>query len=178
LRWADGHEERFPELTAELLASPVDILVTGSEAAARAAEQATASIPIVIWTSSDPVGSGLVPSLARPGSNITGLSSISPQLSAKRLELLKTACPGIVHVTVLGNAATADVTPQFREAEATAQVLGIQLSKQEAQGADNLDAILAALAEAPMDALLVLAQALFIARRTQIVTFAAERRIP
>src|SRR5437870_5494202 len=79
LRWADGHSERFPTLAAELVASPVDLLVTASEAAAQAAKQATSSIPIVMGTSSNPVGTGLVASLARPGGNITGLSAISSQ---------------------------------------------------------------------------------------------------
>jgi putative ABC transport system substrate-binding protein len=180
VRWADGHTERFPELVTELLALPVNVLITGSAAATRAAEQATTNIPIVVASSADPVGAGLVASLARPGGNVTGLSNISSQLGAKRLELLKTAVPAIARVAALVNTAGQDVTREFQEMVSAAQVLRVHLRQLEVQGPDDLDAALAAAAKESVDALIVLPGpgALFGARRTQIVEFAAERRVP
>jgi putative ABC transport system substrate-binding protein len=177
-RWADSRAERVPEIVREMLALPVDILVAAGEPAAVAARQATTSTPIVIAIGNDPVGAGLVTSLARPGGNVTGLSSLAPQLTGKRLELLKSACPDITRVDVLGNPVASDALLQFQEAESAAQLLGVRVRKLEAGGPDDLDAVLATPAPEPQVGLLVLSEALFVAQRSQIVERAAHRHSP
>jgi putative ABC transport system substrate-binding protein len=177
-RWADGRAERFPELVSEMLALPVDILVAAAEPAALVAKQATTTTPIVIAIGSDPVGAGLVTSLARPGGNVTGLSSLAPQLTGKRLELLRAAFPDVTRVDVLGNPVAAETVLQFQEAASAAQVLGMGVHRLEAAGPDALDRVLAAPPPDPGTGVLVLSEALFMAQRTKIVEWAARRHSP
>ncbi len=124
-RWADGKTDRLPALAAELVRLKVDAIFTQSWPAAVAAKQATTTIPVVIIGAGDPVGTGLVVSLAHPGGNITGLGDHATELSAKRLELLKEAVPKLSRVAVLWNSADGGMTLRFRSIQAAARMLGV-----------------------------------------------------
>ena len=124
-RFAEWQEDRLPALAAELVQLPVEILVTVATPATRVARQATSTIPIVFMIVNDPVGQGFVASLAQPGGNVTGLSTLSSEISGKRLELLQEAVPGLRRVAVFWNAANPGMALQFREAQAAAQGLGL-----------------------------------------------------
>ena len=126
-RWAEGNYARFPALVAELLAANVDVLVTAGTPAALAIKQATKSAPVVMIAVGDPVGTGLVPSLARPGGNLTGLSSIAPDLEGKRLEILREVVPKLSHVALFINSANPFHSLSVRQAQAAAQALAIKL---------------------------------------------------
>jgi putative tryptophan/tyrosine transport system substrate-binding protein len=133
-RGAAGQYERFPDLAAELVRLPVDVLlVVGSTPAALAAKQATTTIPMVMAGVGDPVGSGLVASLARPGGNVTGLASVSSELVRKQLEFLKDVLPTLSRVAVLWNPANPAHALNVREADVAAQALGVQLHRVEAR---------------------------------------------
>src|SRR2546426_2290880 len=120
-RFAEGKADRLPSLAAELVRLNVDVIVTGGSAATRAAKEATATIPIVMAQDNDPVGSGFVASLARPGGNITGLANVSPEVSGKRLELLKESVSKLSRVAVLGNATNPGNAQALRETEDAAR---------------------------------------------------------
>ena len=126
-RYAEGKLDRLPALAAELVRLKVDIIVTGGRAATRAAKEATTTIPIVMAQDGDPVGNGFVASLARPGGNITGLSTLAPELSGKRLELLKEIVPKLSRVAVLGNSADPGNAQTLREVELAAAAFGVKL---------------------------------------------------
>jgi len=126
-RWADGKNERLPDFAAELVNLKLDIIVTHGVVATRAVKQATTTIPIVIAAADDPLAAGLVPSLARPGGNITGLTLMTPDLTEKRIELLKAILPGRTRVAVLWNPSNPVSEPELRKAEAAARSLGLQL---------------------------------------------------
>ena len=143
-RHADNQLERLADLAAELVRLPVDVLVTPGENAARVAQQATHTIPIVLAAGSDPVGLGLVASLARPGGNLTGLSLMGSELEGKRLELLKEAVPTVSRVGVLFNPASIGAVHQWRETERAARSLGVQLHPLEVRSADELEGAFAA----------------------------------
>ena len=127
IRYTEGRTERFPAFAAELVNLRVDILIAASTPGAMAAKQATSTIPVVMVAVSDPVGSQLVASLARPGGNITGLSLLAPALSAKRLDLLKQALPPVSRVAVLWNVSNEGMMLRFRETETAARSLGVTL---------------------------------------------------
>jgi putative ABC transport system substrate-binding protein len=126
-RWADGNYARLPELALDLVRSKVDLIVTHTTPGALAAKQATTTIPIVVVIVGDPVASGVVDSVARPGGNITGQSFFNPELRAKRIELLKEIVPTITQVAVLFNPDNPSVVPELRAMETTAQSLGVRL---------------------------------------------------
>jgi putative ABC transport system substrate-binding protein len=126
-RFAEGKLDRLPALVAELLRLKVDVIVTGGPAPTRAAKEATTTTPIVMTQDSDPVGSGFVASLARPGGNITGLSTLAPELSGKRLELLKEVIPNLARVAVLGTSTQPGNAQELKEAEFAAGSLGVKL---------------------------------------------------
>ena len=126
-RWAEGKPERLPDLAAELVRLKVDIIVTAGPAATRPAKEATSTIPIVMSFDNDPVGSGFVASLARPGGNITGLSAVFPELSGKRLELLKEVVPMLSHVAVLGTSTNPGNAQALKEIELAAGAFKVQL---------------------------------------------------
>src|SRR5262244_3387076 len=126
-RWAEGKANRIPDLAAELVKLKVDIIVTGGSTATRAAKKATVTIPIVMSQDSDPVGSGFVASLAKPGGNITGLSSYAAELSGKRLELLKEVLPRLSRVAVLGNSTAPQNARALKDTELAADALGMKL---------------------------------------------------
>jgi putative ABC transport system substrate-binding protein len=176
-RFAEWHEDRLPALAAELVQLPVDVLVTLAAPATRVARQATTTIPIVFMIVNDPVGQGFIASLARPGGNVTGVSTLSSELSGKRLELLQEAVPGLRRVAVFWNAANPGMALQFREAQAAAQELGLVLHSVEVRGPDESDQAVAAALEAHAEGLVVLAGPP-VRYLTQLVDVAATHRLP
>jgi putative tryptophan/tyrosine transport system substrate-binding protein len=178
-RFAEERMERFPDLAAELVRLKVDLIVTVAGApAARAAKQATTTIPIVAVAISDPVGQGLVASLARPGGNVTGLATLFPELAMKRLGLLKETLPGVSRVAVLWNAANPANVLIFRGVQAAARSLGVTLQSREVRGPDDFEAAFARMSRERSDALFVLDDPLLFHRQASIVDFAARKRLP
>ncbi len=147
-RWAEGKYEQFPALVAGLLAVPVDVIVTAGTPATLAVKKATSTVPLVMIAVGDPVGTGIVPSLARPGGNITGLSSIAPDLEGKRLELLREVMPKLSHVAFFLNPLNPFHTGSMRQAFAAAQALGIKLQALEVRTSEELDGAFDAIAPA------------------------------
>jgi len=177
-RFSEGHAERFPELAAELVRLRVDLILVITTPAALAAKHATQTIPIVMPTAIDPVGAGLVESLARPGGNVTGLSPIYPDLVGKRLELLKDVVPGLSRVVVLWNAANPANAAVWEETQAAAHALGLLLHSQDVRGPQDLEGAFARTAQARPEALLVLSDELLSMHRPQIVEFATQQHLP
>jgi ABC-type uncharacterized transport system substrate-binding protein len=181
-RWAEGRDERLPDLAAELVRLPVDVLVpSGGSTAIRAAQQATRTIPIVMVGASDPVAQGFVASLARPGGNITGLSLLNPELGGKRLELLKETVPQSTRVAVLANPGAAPTRSATTTSALTvaAQALGLHLQVVEVRRAEELDDAFGAMTRAGADALLVQGEPrLLDGLRRRIVELAAQHRLP
>jgi putative ABC transport system substrate-binding protein len=169
----EGRLDLLPDLTAQLVNLRVDVIVTGSEPVVLALKQATATIPIVFAMSADPVGSGLVASLARPGGNATGLTGLSPELGGKKLELLKEAVPGASRVAVLWNAAHPGKTPEFKDTQVAARALGVTLQSVEVRRPDDLPGAFSAITRGRPDALVTLTEPLTLAHQRQIVDFAA-----
>jgi putative tryptophan/tyrosine transport system substrate-binding protein len=178
-RWAEGRPERFPEQAADLLLRKVDVIVASSQPAAVAARRATTTLPIVMVNAADPVGAGLVASLAQPGGNVTGIAAqLTPEIRAKQLQLIREALPGIPRVVVLRRAATARA-PEWAEYPPTAQALGLRLQFRDVQGADDLGAAVAAIArERPVVLLVPGGDTLFFTLREQIVALAREHSLP
>jgi putative ABC transport system substrate-binding protein len=177
-RAAEGQYERFPALAAELVRLPVDVLLVPNTPGALAAQHATTTIPIVMVGIGDPVGSGLVASLARPGGNITGLSVLRPELIEKQLEILKDLLPTVSRVAVLYNPANPATTLQVRAAEVAAQAVGVQLYLQEARGPDAFDRAFAAMTRADAGALLVFGDPVFVQHRRRLAALAVTSRLP
>jgi ABC-type uncharacterized transport system substrate-binding protein len=177
-RYAEGFE-RLPALAAELVQRHVDVLVASGVPAIRAAQHTTRTIPIVMAGTADPVATGLVASLARPGGNTTGLSFLSAELPGKRLELLKEAVPQSARVAVLAKAAGPSESPRWLNLTGAARALGLHLHVVELRSAEELDTAFVAMTRAGADALLVVAdQALMDGLRGQIVDLAAKHRLP
>jgi putative ABC transport system substrate-binding protein len=174
VRYAKGSEKPLPALAAELVGLNLDLIVPASDAAIRAAMLSTSTIPIVFATSGDPVVNGHVASLARPGGNATGLSGNTGQETAKRLELLKEAVPGVSNVAVLWDPFD---EPSFRQAEAAAQILGVQILSLELQDSENLDDVLGT-AIGHADGLAPLGGPSFLPLAPRIVAFAATYALP
>jgi putative ABC transport system substrate-binding protein len=143
-RYAEGREDRLPDLASDLVRLKADVIVVGGGLATSAAKNATRTIPIVMGAASDPVGTGLVTSLARPGGNITGLSLLSPELSGKRLELLKETVPGVSRIAALSHSANPASALMLRETSAAAGSLGVKLQILEVRGVDEFDNAFAA----------------------------------
>jgi putative ABC transport system substrate-binding protein len=177
-RWAEGRFERLPDLAAELVRLNVDVIVTATTPAIQAAKQATKTIPIVMAVSADPVETGLVASLARPGGNITGLSLLAPEIVGKQLQLLKEAVPKVSRVAVLCNPANLSSAPQLREAEVAARPLGVRLQILEARSPDEFESAFAAMTRERVGSLLVLGDPLFFQQRTRLADLAAKSRVP
>jgi putative ABC transport system substrate-binding protein len=178
-RYADTELERLPDLAAELVRLPVDILVVGSgEPAIRAAKQASETLPIVFPSSSAPVETGIVASLARPGGNATGLSDVGPELSAKRLQMLRDALPGLAQVGVLWSPQFAGSALQFQETESAAPALGLDLLPLPTPGAEELDAAFEAARRGRAEALVVLPSSIINFHARRIVEQAARDRLP
>ena len=177
-RYAEGKPERLAEVAAELVRLKVDIIVSGSTRGTLAAKSATTTIPIVMTNSGDAVRSGLVQSLARPGGNVTGLTNISPELSGKRLELLKEAFPGVSRVAFLWIPSNPGHQIALKETEAAAHGLGLQLQPLEFHKPDDLERTFSAMAKGRADALLVLSDAFMNQQRKRLVALAGKTRIP
>ena len=177
-RWGDGDAARLPALAAELVRLRVDVLVATSNPAILAATQATRSIPIVFTASSDPVATGLVASLAHPGGNVTGLSLVTPELSGKRLQLLREALPQLSRVALLWDAGHVGMADRVRETETAARQLGVTLRVEWVQDPAGLDRAFAALAQARPDAFLTTVEPFTVRHRQRIVDFAAQHRLP
>jgi len=179
-RGAEGQFEGFPDLAAELVRLKVEVIVAQGTPAALAAKHATTMIPVVMVGVGDPVGSGLVASLARPGGNITGLSNLSPELVRKQLEFLKDVRPTVSRVAVLWNPANPASHLMVRAADVAAQAVGVQLHLVEARGRgpDAFDSAFAAMTSAHAGALLVLADNIFFEHRRRLAELAAMSHLP
>jgi putative ABC transport system substrate-binding protein len=180
-RDAERKFERLPALAAELVALKVDVIVVGNTLAALAAKQATRTLPIVFAVAGDPVTSGLVTSLARPGGNVAGLSILSTELVGKWLELLKQAVPGVTRVAVLwqpgvlGERTEKDI---LKEAEVAGRALGVRLQVVEARGPEDFDRAFSDMTRARAGALPVLGSTMFFTERRRLVDLAAKNRLP
>ena len=170
--------ERLPHLAAELVSLKVDVIVAAATVAVQAAKEATKTIPIVTPITTDPVETGLVASLARPGGNITGLSYMSSDLSGKRLDLLKEVVPKVFRIAVLSSPSSANAPPQMRETEAAARSLGLQLQPLEVRGLDDFERVFQAAIKERAGALITLDDAFVFTHRTRIVKLAATSRLP
>jgi putative tryptophan/tyrosine transport system substrate-binding protein len=177
-RWADGDYERFPTLVAELLAARVEVIVTAGTPAALAVKRATSTVPLVMVAVGDPVGTGLVPSLARPSGNLTGLSSIAPDLEGKRLQLLREVVPKLSYVGVFFNPANLFHTVSMQQARAAAEALGIRLAPLSVRASQELDGAFATILKEKPDAILVLADRVYLHERKRMMDFAARHRLP
>jgi putative ABC transport system substrate-binding protein len=178
-RDAEGQLDRLPALAAELVQLPVDVIVTtGGVPATRAAMQATTTIPIVMTEAGDPVATGLVASLARPGGNVTGLSLLSPDLVSKRLALLKEAAPKIVRVAVLAHPPFAATVLTLHEAQAAAPALGLTVLPMEVRTPEEFDDQFATILRLGADAILTSGDPFTSAHHRRILTFAATHRLP
>lgn len=177
-RWADGKYEQFPALVAELIAAKVDVIVTAGTPAALAVKKATTTVPLVMVAVGDPVGTGLVPSLARPGGNLTGLSSIAPDLEGKRLDILREVVPTLSHVAILFNSLNPFHVASMRQAHAAAQAMGIKLQQHDVRKSEDLDGAFAAIRKERPDALLILADRVFLHNRQRMMDFTEEQRLP
>jgi len=177
-RWAEGKYDRLPDLAAELVRLKVDVILTHGTPGTQAAKQATATIPIVMTVVGDPVGSGLVASLARPGGNITGTSILAPEVGAKRLELLKEALPRVARVAVLANADNAVNGLTVKFIEKLAQTLKTQLQQVQVRAPSEFDKAFSSMVAKRADALFVLEDAMLNDQAKQIADRAAKSRLP
>jgi putative tryptophan/tyrosine transport system substrate-binding protein len=177
-RWAEGDYTRFPALINELIAAKVEIIVTAGTPATLAVKKATTSIPIVMIAVGDPVGTGIVSSLRLPGGNITGLTSISPELDGKRLELLREVVPGVSHVAVLWNSSSPLQVVAEKQTRAAADALGMKMLSLGVRSKEEIEQAFGKVLKQRPHALLVLADRLFLHHRERIMAFALEHRLP
>jgi putative ABC transport system substrate-binding protein len=177
-RWAEGNYDRFPKLIAELLALNVEVLVTAGTPPTLAIKRATSTVPLVMIAVGDPIGSGIVQSLAHPGGNITGLSSIAPELEGKRLELLREIIPQLSHVAVLWNPLNPFHKASLQHARDAAQVLKIKILAVGIKATDDLDGAFKTIENDRPEALLILADRVFLHNRVRLMEFATRHRLP
>ena len=178
-RYTEGRTELTAKLAKDLAGSGAEVIVTTTDSVVRTVRQQVGQIPIVMVNTSDPVGGGLVQSLANPGGTVTGLTNFSPEISAKRLELLKEAVPGLARVAYLWNPDLPGAVAVYRDIEGAAGKLGIRIESVQARNAEDVDRALAALVHGPELALLVQApNPLLYTRRRQIARRATEKRLP
>jgi putative ABC transport system substrate-binding protein len=178
-RFADGKLDRQNDLAAELVRLNVDLLLAGGGTpTARAAKNATHAIPIVMTNAADPVADGLITSLARPGGNVTGLTALTPDLSAKRFELLKETVPNVSRVAAIWNPAVHERATDLKEAEAAARAFHIQLQSLEARDADDFERAFEAATRERAQALIILPDPLTNTHQARIVDLALKKRLP
>jgi len=177
-RYTEGKSDRLPALAAELVRLRVDVVVTGGGATTRAAKEATTTIPIVFAQDGDPVASGFVASLARPGGNITGLSNFAPELNGKRLELLKEIVPKLSRVAVLGTSTVPGHARFLKETEPAAGALRLQLQFLDVRAPKDIETAFRAASKGRADGLLVLSGPVLTSHRTQVLDLAVESRLP
>jgi putative ABC transport system substrate-binding protein len=178
IRWAENQPERYPDLAADLVRLPVDLIVAGDTAAALAAKHATRTIPIVMAVSFDPVRDGLVTSLARPGGNITGLRIMVPEVAGKRLELLREAVPGLSRVALLLDAEPPNWQAQLHDHEAAARGLGVQLLPLEVRGPAEFAGAFQAAPQGHAQALIMVQSPLFNTHLARLAELALASRLP
>ena len=177
-RWGEGNADRFPILAAELVRLKVDVILANSTPIAMAAKKATTTIPIVVTNLSDPVATGLVSSLARPGGNITGITIMNEELAGKRLELLKETAPKVSRVAVLWNSTNPGTALVFKQTQAAAQELGLQLQSLDVQSLSDLEGSLKSTTRSGAHALDVLRSQPIITQLRRIADFAVKNRLP
>jgi putative ABC transport system substrate-binding protein len=177
-RFAEGKLDRLPTLIAELVSLKVEVLVTAGGTVTRAAKEATVTTPIVMGFDNDPVGSGFVASLAHPGGNITGLSSLAPEISGKQLELLKETVPRLSRVAVLGTSTTPATAQRLREIERSAEAFKVHLQYLDIQGPKNVENAFRDARKGRADAMLVLASPILESHRTEVTDLTAKNRLP
>ena len=177
-RWAEGKFDRLPDLAAELVRLNVEVIVTGGSTSTRAAKKVTTTVPIVMAQVNDPVGNGFVASLARPGGNMTGLSTLYPEISGKRLELLKEIVPKLSHVAVLGNSMNPGNAQALKEVELAAGAFKVHLQYLDVLSSKDIETAFRAASKGRADAVLVLGGPVVQSHRTQIVDLAAKSRLP
>ena len=177
-RWAEGRYERFPDFMAELVRLKVDLIVVAGTPATLAAKQATNTIPIVMAVIGDALEAGVVPSLARPGGNITGLSTVVPELEGKRLELLKQALPKLSRLAVLANPANPFVDVALKHTQRAAEELRIKLQRVDVRQAEEFGNAFTVIANERPDALVVIADRFMLSHRAQIIAFSTKSRLP
>jgi putative ABC transport system substrate-binding protein len=177
-RYAEGKLDRLPALAAELVRLKIDIIVTGAPATTRAAKEATVTIPIVMAQDTDPVANGFVASLARPGGNITGLSTLAPELSGKQLELLKETVSRLSRIAILGNSTLPGNAQALKEMELAAGAFKVQLQYVDVLDLKNIETAFRAVSKARADAVLVLGNPIFLSQRIQITDLAVKSRLP
>jgi putative tryptophan/tyrosine transport system substrate-binding protein len=177
-RYGGGKLDRVPALAAELVRLKVEVIVSGGAGSTRLAKEATNAIPIVMAQDPDPVGNGFVASLARPGGNVTGLSSLRSELSGKRLELLKEIVPKLSRVAVLGTSTNPPNTQSLRETELAAGAFGVKLQYLDVLAPKDIETAFRAAGKERADGVLVLTSAVLNSQRKQIADFAAKNRFP
>ena len=175
---ADGKPDRLPTLAAELVRLKVDIIVTAGPSATRAAKEATSTIPIVMTQDSDPIGTGFVVSLARPGGNITGLSTLAPEISGKQLELLKEIVPRLSRVAVLGASTQPGNAQALGEVELAAGTFGVRLQYLDVRAVTDIETAFRAASNAHADAVVALGSSVLNSHRTQVIELAVKSRLP
>jgi len=178
LRYGESRAERFPDLARELVSLKVDVILAGSDLAISAVKQQTQTIPIVMTAATDAVGTKFVASLARPGGNVTGFSTISPELCGKRLELLREAVPGLSRVAFLWNPDVRGAVFDYKETEGAARSLRLQLQSVEVHSSDDIEGALSAVMKGRAEALIVPRNPALFANRDQIASFAQSNRLP
>src|SRR5215813_12821010 len=173
-RWAEGNYQRFPDLAADLLKLKVDLILTAGTPGALAAKRATQTIPIVMAVTGDAVATGLVSSLARPGGNLTGLTTMAPDLEGKRLQILRELLPKLMTLVALVNTSNPFTAIQSEQTKISAKALGIQLQPIDLQRPEDLKDAFARVARQRPDAITMVADRFLLAQRTQIVAFVAK----
>jgi putative ABC transport system substrate-binding protein len=177
-RSSEGKYERLPELAAELVRLKVDVIVAPATQNVRAAQQASPTIPIVMAGASNPVGGGLVASLARPGGNVTGVSMVGEHMTGKQLELLKETIPGVARAAVLGNPTNARFLDWVREAKDAARTLGVDLVVVEARGPDDFERAFALMKRERVAGVVVGADGMYLLHSARVAALAAKHRLP
>jgi len=177
-RWAEGNYQRFPDLVADLVKLKVDVILTAGTPGALAAKQATQTIPIVMAVTGDAVATGLVSSLARPGGNLTGLTTMAPDLEGKRLQILRELLPKLMTLVALVNTSNPFTAIQAEQTKISAKALGIQLHPIDLQRPEDLKDAFARVTRQRPDAITMVADRFLLAHRTQILDFVAKTRLP
>jgi putative ABC transport system substrate-binding protein len=177
-RYSEGKYERLPGLAAELVRLKPDLIVTGGSPSTRAAKEVTNTIPIVMTNDPDPVANGLITSLARPAGNITGLSTLAPELSGKRLEILREVVPKLSRMAVLGTSTSPAYAPVIKEIELAAKSLKLRLQYQDVLDSKDIESAFRAATEGRADALITLNSGILVSQAAQIVSLAEKNRLP
>src|SRR5215813_6670737 len=177
-RWAEGQYDRLPALAADLVHRRVGVILAGGSVAAQAAKKATTTVPVVFTSGADPVATGLVASLSRPGGNISGMSLLAAEMAAKRLELIRDLLPRARSIAMITNPAYPGSPSEMAEVEAAGRSIGMQTHKLTASSPSDLDSAFATISRLSVDAFTVGADGFFITRREQFATLAAHYAIP